>query len=52
MSGNDDRHRLTHSVPKWLIVFALAFTGMASAYMFTLVVPIQSDLPLAARRAP
>ena len=45
MSGNDDRHRLTHSVPKWLIVFALAFTGMASAYMFTLVVPIQSELP-------
>lgn len=45
MSDNDARRRLTHSVPKWAIVLALAFTGMASAYMFTLVVPIQSELP-------
>lgn len=26
-------------------MFALAFTGLTSAYMFTLVVPIQSELP-------
>lgn len=45
VSSNGDRRRLAHSVPKWLTVFALAFTGMASAYMFTLVVPIQAELP-------
>ena len=45
MGDADARRRLTHSSPKWLTVFALAFTGLASAYMFTLVVPIQSELP-------
>ncbi|WP_105565868.1 MFS transporter [Microbacterium halophytorum] len=45
MSDDPARRRLTHSAPKWAIVLALAFTGMASAYMFTLVVPIQSELP-------
>nr|WP_268236545.1 MFS transporter [Microbacterium album] len=28
-----------------MTVFALAFTGLCSAYMFTLVVPIQAELP-------
>lgn len=45
MSDDAARRRLTRSVPAWAVVAALAFTGMASAYMFTLVVPIQSELP-------
>jgi len=45
VSDAADRRRLSRSTPKWLTVFALAFTGLTSAYMFTLVVPIQSELP-------
>ncbi|GGA71079.1 MFS transporter [Pseudoclavibacter endophyticus] len=45
MGDEANRRRLTYSVPKWLTVLALAFTGLTSAYMFTLVVPIQSELP-------
>ncbi|WP_203136833.1 MFS transporter [Microbacterium sp. JZ31] len=45
MGGRDDRRRLTRSTPKWLTVAVLAFTGLCSAYMFTLVVPIQAELP-------
>ncbi|QBR75166.1 MFS transporter [Microbacterium sediminis] len=45
MSDAADRRRLSRTTPKWLTVFALAFTGLTSAYMFTLVVPIQSELP-------
>ncbi|GAA1723524.1 MFS transporter [Microbacterium paludicola] len=45
MGGRDDRRALTTSTPKWLTVGVLAFTGLCSAYMFTLVVPIQAELP-------
>ncbi|MER7797222.1 MFS transporter [Microbacterium sp. NPDC096154] len=45
MGDRDDRRGLTHSTPKWLTVAVLAFTGLCSAYMFTLVVPIQAELP-------
>ena len=45
MSGRDSRRSLTHSTPRWLTVGVLAFTGLCSAYMFTLVVPIQAELP-------
>ncbi|MGO2110239.1 MAG: MFS transporter [Pseudoclavibacter sp.] len=45
MSRDRDRRRLSRSIPKWFTVAALAFTGLTSAYMFTLVVPIQSELP-------
>lgn len=31
--------------PGWAIVGALAFTGLTSAFMFTLVVPLQAELP-------
>ncbi|WP_261166888.1 MFS transporter [Microbacterium sp. Marseille-Q6965] len=53
MTERDERRRLSRTTPRWLTVFALAFTGLVSAYMFTLVVPIQSELPhlLGASRA-
>lgn len=45
MGDRDDRRGLTRSTPRWLTVGVLAFTGLCSAYMFTLVVPIQAELP-------
>ncbi|WP_110590158.1 MFS transporter [Microbacterium suaedae] len=45
---NDDenpRRNLTRRAPGWAIVAALAFAGLSSAFMFTLVVPLQADLP-------
>lgn len=39
-----NRH-LTRRPPGWLIVAALAFVGLTSAFMFTLVVPLQAELP-------
>lgn len=45
---NDDespRRNLTRRAPGWAVVAALAFAGLSSAFMFTLVVPLQSELP-------
>jgi len=36
---------LTRRPPSWAVVTALAFTGLTSAFMFTLVVPLQAELP-------
>ncbi len=36
---------LTRRPPSWAVVAALAFTGLTSAFMFTLVVPLQAELP-------
>ncbi|MGO1548167.1 MFS transporter, partial [Microbacterium gubbeenense] len=40
------RSGLTRRMPGWAIVAALAFAGLSSAFMFTLVVPLQADLPI------
>ncbi|WP_374107092.1 MFS transporter [Microbacterium sp. G2-8] len=39
------RQQLTRRSPGWAIVAALAFAGLSSAFMFTLVVPLQAELP-------
>jgi len=39
------RRRLSRTPPKWAIVATLAFAGLCSSFMFTLVVPLQADLP-------
>ena len=41
----DARRRLTRMPPQGAIVAVLAAAGLASSFMFTLVVPIQSKLP-------
>ncbi|NHI15825.1 MFS transporter [Microbacterium excoecariae] len=45
--SDDSGDRPTHAPrsPGWAIVAALAFAGLSSAFMFTLVVPLQSELP-------
>jgi MFS family permease len=40
------RRRLTRTPPPWATVAALAFTGLCSSFMFTLVVPLQAELPV------
>ena len=47
MSGRDDnrRRRLTRTPPQWAVIAVLAFTGLCSSFMFTLVVPLQAELP-------
>lgn len=46
MAGDEHaRERLTRTPPQGLIVAVLALAGLSSAFMFTLVVPIQSKLP-------
>lgn len=47
MSTNDERRRrwLSRTPPLWATVAALAFVGLSSSYMFTLVVPLQAELP-------
>ena len=45
---NDDpnpRRRLTRRPPRGLTVAVLAFAGLCSSFMFTLVVPLQAELP-------
>jgi MFS family permease len=44
---NDDkaRKRLSRTPPRWAIVAVLAFAGLCSSFMFTLVVPLQAELP-------
>jgi MFS family permease len=44
-SDEDARRRLTRMPRHGAIVAVLAFTGLASSFMFTLVVPIQAELP-------
>ena len=41
----DERKRLTRMPRHGAIVAVLALTGLASSFMFTLVVPIQAELP-------
>jgi hypothetical protein len=46
MPADDDaRRRLTRMPPQGAIVAVLALAGLASSFMFTLVVPIQTRLP-------
>ncbi|MGW8482895.1 MFS transporter [Microbacterium sp. NPDC055903] len=47
MGDGDDRarRRLSHTPPKWTTVAVLAFAGLCSSFMFTLVVPLQAELP-------
>ncbi|MFS0853759.1 MFS transporter [Microbacterium sp. 179-I 3D4 NHS] len=47
MGANDDkaRKRLSRTPPRWAIVAVLAFAGLCSSFMFTLVVPLQAELP-------
>ena len=45
MRGGDNRKRLTRKAPQSLIIAVLAFAGLTSSFMFTLVVPIQAELP-------
>lgn len=39
------RNRLSRTPPRWAIVAVLAFAGLCSSFMFTLIVPLQADLP-------
>ena len=39
------RNRLSRTPPKWATVAALAYAGLCSSFMFTLVVPLQAELP-------
>ncbi|WP_243229380.1 MFS transporter [Microbacterium sp. CIAB417] len=46
--GTEDekaRRRLSRTPPRWAIVAVLAFAGLCSSFMFTLVVPLQAELP-------
>ena len=47
MGASEDRarKRLSRTPPKWAIVAVLAFAGLCSSFMFTLVVPLQAELP-------
>lgn len=47
MGANEDKakRRLSRTPPKWAIVAVLAFAGLCSSVMFTLVVPLQAELP-------
>src|SRR5690606_25186534 len=48
MGRNDDRarRRLSRSPSHPAIIAVLAFVGLCSAFMFTLVVPLQAELPV------
>ncbi|WP_087132162.1 MFS transporter [Microbacterium esteraromaticum] len=48
MGNSDDRarKRLSRAPRKGAIVAVLAFVGLCSAFMFTLVVPLQAELPV------
>jgi len=47
VGANDDRarKRLSRTPPRWAIIAVLAFAGLCSSFMFTLVVPLQAELP-------
>ncbi|WP_336660912.1 MFS transporter [Leucobacter sp. USHLN153] len=40
-----DGRRLSRTPPPWATVAALAYAGLCSSFMFTLVVPLQAELP-------
>ncbi|WP_448810233.1 MFS transporter [Agromyces bauzanensis] len=44
-SDAEERARLSRTPPTWPIVAVLAFAGACSSFMFTIVVPIQAELP-------
>ncbi|QBE48401.1 MFS transporter [Leucobacter triazinivorans] len=45
-SGDEEaRRRLSRTPPRWATVAVLAFAGLCSSFMFTLVVPLQAELP-------
>ncbi len=44
--GRGDRSNLTKMPNQSAIIFVLAFAGLTSSFMFTLVVPIQAQLPV------
>jgi MFS family permease len=43
--SGDERTRLSRTPKTWPIVAVLAFAGACSSFMFTIVVPIQAELP-------
>ena len=45
MHDEGARRRLSHIPPRWVTIAALAFTGLCAAFMYTLVVPLQAELP-------
>ncbi|WP_144793375.1 MFS transporter [Microbacterium paludicola] len=47
MAGDDERarRRLSRTPNRGITVAVLAFTGLAASFMFTLVVPLQAELP-------
>lgn len=44
-AANNSQKERRPRAPGWAIVGALAFTGLVSSFMFTLVVPLQAELP-------
>ena len=44
--GRQDRSRLTHVPRPGLVIAVLAFAGMGASFMQTILLPIQSELPL------
>lgn len=43
--GRGERTSLSRTPPTWPIVAVLAFAGACSSFMFTIIVPIQAELP-------
>ncbi|GAA5146323.1 MFS transporter [Microbacterium pseudoresistens] len=45
--GSDERarKRLSRTPPRWATVGVLAFAGLCASFMFTLIVPLQAELP-------
>lgn len=43
--GERSRKHLSRVPPRWATVAVLAFAGLCSSFMFTLVVPLQAELP-------
>ncbi|PRI12618.1 MFS transporter [Leucobacter massiliensis] len=39
------RRRLSRTPPRWVTVAALAYAGLCASFMFTLLVPLQAELP-------
>ena len=44
-AARDERKSLSRVPPRSLTVLALAFVGLTASFMFTLIVPLQADLP-------
>lgn len=45
-TADDSELGRSRRAPGWAIVGSLAFAGLTSAFMFTLVVPLQAELPM------